>query len=73
VRQEDLVDSVTVDAIIYNPGGSHLGAFPGPLLSANYQQNGDMILLGNLGILQLMKSVTWGIVTYLKLLLFSCY
>ncbi len=36
MRQEDLVDSVTVDAIIYNPGGSHLGAFPGPLLSANH-------------------------------------
>jgi len=37
-RQEDIVDSVTVDAIIYNPGGSHLGAFLGPLLSANHQQ-----------------------------------
>jgi len=36
VRQEDIVDSVTVDAIIYNPGGSHLGAFLGPLLSANH-------------------------------------
>ncbi len=39
VRQEDFVDSVTVDAIIYNLGGSHLGAFPGPLLSANHQKN----------------------------------
>jgi len=38
VRQEDIVDSVTVDAIIYNPGGSHLGAFLGPLLSANHHQ-----------------------------------
>ncbi len=34
VGQEELVDSVIVDATIYNPGGSHLGAFPGPLFSA---------------------------------------
>ena len=34
VGQEELVDSVIVDATIYNPGGPHLGAFPGPLLGA---------------------------------------
>ena len=27
LRQEKLVDSVIVDATIYNPGGPHLGAF----------------------------------------------
>ena len=32
VRQEDLVDSVVIDAFIYNPSGPHLGVFPGPLL-----------------------------------------
>jgi len=34
VGQEELVDSVVVDVTIYNPGGPHLGAFPGPLLGA---------------------------------------
>lgn len=34
MRQEELVDSVIVDATIYNPGGTHLGAFPGPLFGA---------------------------------------
>ena len=34
VGQEELVDSVIVDATIYNPGGPHLGAFPGPLFGA---------------------------------------
>jgi len=38
LRQEELVDSVIVDAIIYKLGGPHLGVFPGPLLSANYQR-----------------------------------
>ena len=36
VGKEDLVDSVIGDAAIYYPGGSHLGAFPGLLLSANH-------------------------------------
>ena len=35
--EEDIVDSVAVDAIIHNSGGSHLGAFPGSLLRANHQ------------------------------------
>jgi len=34
VGQEELVDSVVVDVTIYNPGGPHLGAFPGPLFGA---------------------------------------
>ena len=34
VGLEELVDSVIVDVTIYNPGGPHLGAFPGPLLGA---------------------------------------
>ena len=34
--REELVDSVIVDANIYNPGGTLLGAIPGTLLSANY-------------------------------------
>ena len=37
MRQEDLVDGVTVNAIIYSPGSLHLGAFPGLLLGANHQ------------------------------------
>ena len=35
--RKDVVDSVIVDANIYNPGGTHLGAFPGTLLIANHQ------------------------------------
>ncbi len=35
--EQELIDRVTVDAIIYNTDGPHLVAFPGPLLSANHQ------------------------------------
>jgi len=35
-----IVDSVLADATIYNPGGPHLGAFPGPLFSALRQASG---------------------------------
>jgi len=38
VGQEELVDSVVVDVTIYNPGGPHLGAFPGPLFGAFRQR-----------------------------------
>lgn len=37
VVREELVDSVIVDANIYNPGCTHLGAFPDTLLDANHQ------------------------------------
>ena len=30
VRQDELVDSVVVDATIYNPDGPHLGVFRRP-------------------------------------------
>ena len=40
--EEDIVDSVAVDAIIHNSGGSHLGAFPGPLSSANHQMSTEL-------------------------------
>ena len=42
--QEELVDSVIADATIYNPGGPHLGAFPGPLLGA-FRHNDDIAAL----------------------------
>ena len=38
VGQEELVDSVVVDVTIYNPGGPHLGAFPGHLFGAFRQR-----------------------------------
>ena len=37
--REELVDSVIVDANIYNPSGTHLGALPGTLLSASHKQD----------------------------------
>jgi hypothetical protein len=45
VRQEELVDSVIVDATIYNTGGPHLGAFPGLLFSAFHQLVSSLAVL----------------------------